>query len=124
MKHGEILMPNNTSTSPSQVLLQLINEAKQASQKERRSETRIPYFRPVSILMNGHRYSAFSREISEFAIGLLHITDLPLGEVEISVSTRSGHQCNLLARIAWCESCGEGWYISGGEIVGIGGAHA
>jgi hypothetical protein len=117
-------MSNNTSTSQSQTLLQLITEAKQAAKKERRSDTRIPFFRPVSIAMKGHRYTAFSREISESSIGLLHSMELPLGEVEISVSTRSGHRCNLLTRIGWCESCGEGWYISGGEFVDVGGTRA
>ncbi len=124
MKRGEIRMPNNTSTSRSQALLQLITEAKQAAKKERRSETRIPFFRPVSIAMKGHCYTAFSREISESAIGLLHSMELPLDDVEISVSMKSGQRCNLLTRIEWCESCGEGWYISGGEFVDVGSTRA
>jgi len=114
-------MSINASTSQNQILNQLITEAKQAATKERRSEERIPYFHAVSIAVNGRCYTAFSREISSSAIGLLHNMELPLGEAKVSISTRSGIQANLLIRMRWCESCGEGWYISGGEFVGIGG---
>lgn len=117
-------MSINTSTNQNPLLNQLITEAKQAATKERRLEERIPYFRPVSIAVNGHNYTAFSREISSSAIGLLHIMELPLDVVEVSISTESGHRGALPVRIRWCESCGEGWYISGGEFVDIGGARA
>ena len=109
-------MPINTAASQSQIVCQLMTEAKQAARNERRSAARIPFFCPVSIMLDGRCYAAFSREISATAIGLMHYMELPLGEVEISISTESGNSGSLLARIARCESRGNGWYISGSPI--------
>lgn len=51
---------------------QLILEAGNSAKRDRRSDVRFPFFRPVSItLIEGHRYSAFSREISASSIGLM-----------------------------------------------------
>ena len=124
LQHGEIPIRINTATSQSQIIGQLVTEATQAANKDRRSEPRIPFFRPVSIAVNGHCYTAFSREISCTSIGLLHSMDLPLNEIEISVPIETGQSATLLVRIERCESCGEGWYISGGKFVAIGGTGA
>jgi hypothetical protein len=69
----------------------------------------------VSVRVNGQSLSAFTREISVSSIGLLHNMELPLKEVEIIVA---GKQQVLRACIERCESCGEGWYLSGGTFVG------
>jgi hypothetical protein len=44
---------------------------------------------------------------------------LPVGDVEITIPTELGRTVKLQARIERCDSCGEGWYISGGEFIGI-----
>ena len=84
---------------------------------DRRVETRFPFFRPVSVQIDGHNFSAFTREIGASGMGLLHSMELPLKEVLISIARRPQQ---LRLRIERCESIGEGWYISGGKIVDSG----
>ncbi|HEX5446299.1 MAG TPA: PilZ domain-containing protein [Pirellulales bacterium] len=87
---------------------------------DRRAEVRYAFFRPVSIEQDdGHRYSAFTREISETGIGLIHNMDLNEGEVEIAIRSDCGYEIRVRTEMVWCQSCGEGWYISGGRFVGI-----
>src|SRR5262249_7353879 len=85
---------------------------------DRRSEVRYPFFRPLSIHMQGHRFSAFGREISASGIGMLHNFDLAPQEVELDINAAPGKTIRMRTRISWCRSCGEGWYISAGEFVG------
>ena len=97
-------------------LHELVLQAETDFHHDRRSEPRYPFFRPVWVRVDGKSFSAFTREISVSSIGLLHNMELPLQEVEISVA---GTQQTLRARLERCESCGEGWYLSGGTFVGI-----
>ncbi len=107
--------------SPGQAIYQLVLEARTGLKTEQRSELRYPFSRPVSIEMDGgQKYSAFSREISESGIGLIHNMDLNDREVEISIPSEGGYSIRVRTRIVWCEACGEGWYISGGRFIGIG----
>ena len=106
--------------SPGKAIYQLIVEAKAALKTDRRNEVRYAFFRPVTIeLDNGPNYSAFTREISETGMGLIHKMNLDEGEVEISIRSDSGYSIRVRTQIVWCESCGDGWYISGGQFVGI-----
>jgi len=102
--------------SSDQLLHELVLQAETDFNHDRRSEPRYPFFRHVWVRVDGHSFSAFTREISTSAIGLLHNMKLPLQEVEISVAEK---QQALRARIERCEACGEGWYLSGGTFVGI-----
>jgi len=81
---------------------------------DRRSDKRFPFFRPVSVLVADHCFSAFTREICAVGIGLLHSMELPLKEV---VKKIAGRPQQLRLQIERCESIGEGWYISGGTLV-------
>jgi PilZ domain len=111
---------NPATLSPGKAIYQLIVEAKAALKTDRRGEVRYAFFRPVSIEMDdGHKYSAFTREISETGIGLIHNMDLNDGEVEISIRSDCGYSIRVRTQIMWCQSCGEGWYISGGRFAGI-----
>jgi len=106
--------------SPGKAIYQLIVEAKAAQKTDRRVEVRYAFFRPVSIDMDGgRRYSAFTREISETGIGLIHNMDLADGEVEISIRSDLGYSIRVRTEMLWCQACGEGWYISGGRFLGI-----
>jgi hypothetical protein len=69
-----------------------------------------------------HSYSALTRDISASAVGLMHNMRLGLREVEIDFPNETGQGCKLRVRIDRCEPCGEGWYISGGDFVGIRGS--
>jgi hypothetical protein len=106
--------------SPGKAIYQLIVEAKAALKTDRRGEVRYAFFRPVLIEMDdGHKYSAFTREISETGIGLVHNMDLSEGEVEIGIRSDCGYSIRVRTEIVWCQSCGEGWFISGGRFAGI-----
>jgi hypothetical protein len=97
-------------------LHELVLRAETDFNRDQRSEPRYPFFHPVSVRVDGHSFSAFTREISVSSIGLLHNMELPLREVEIVVA---GKQQVLGVCLERCESCGEGWYLSGGTFVGI-----
>jgi hypothetical protein len=98
---------------------QILREARANEKKERRDTVRYAFFRPVAIHLGQNRLSGFSREISETGIGLLHNADLSPGEVEVVISTEQTYSVHIRTRILWCTRCGDGWYISGGEFVGI-----
>jgi PilZ domain len=108
-----IAMPTKTRDA----VRELLSTAAKEAWQDRRGEFRFAFFRPVSIQAGGQTYSAFSRDISLSAIGLLHSMELPVGEIEIVVPTESGRSAKLRAHIGRCDSCGQGWYISGGEFV-------
>jgi hypothetical protein len=100
-------------------IYELLGEARDGEAHARRAN-RHAFFRSVTIRVNGDRlYAAFSRDISELGIGLLHNFELPPGEVGIAISSARGYSVPLQARIVWCRTCGAGWYLSGGEFVGI-----
>lgn len=106
--------------SPGKAIYQLIVEAKVPHKTDRRGDVRYALFRPVSIERDdGNSYSAYTREISETGIGLIHSMDLPEGEVDISVRSECGYAVRVRTRIVWCEPCGDGWFISGGQFAGV-----
>jgi hypothetical protein len=98
----------------------LLVEARANEQREDRWGIRYPFFRTVSITTeDGEQHSAFSRDISASGIGLLHQVELPPCSVEISITSARGYAVQVRTRIVWCQSCGGGWYISGGQFVAI-----
>lgn len=106
-----------TSSTPHKLMCRLLLQAEADFKNDRRSEPRYPFFRSVSIRVDGQNFSAFTREISASAIGLLHDMELPKKEVGILVA---GQRQALRARIEHCEPCGAGWYISGCQVIGAG----
>jgi hypothetical protein len=104
-----------SAISNSQLLLEeLMRIAESDFQNERRTEARLPFFRGVSIVVDGYRFSGFLREISLSSVGLLHNMELPLKEVKITVS---GQREGFHVAIVRCQPCGEGWYLSGGKVI-------
>jgi hypothetical protein len=106
-----------TLTSSDRLMYRLVLQAETDFNDDRRSEKRFPFFRPVTVQVDGRSISAFSRDISASGIGLMHNMELPLNDVVIIVD---GHRQGLQARIVRCESLGQGWYISGCKIVATG----
>jgi hypothetical protein len=105
--------------SPGKAIYQLIVEAQNNEKRDRRVEVRFAFFRPVSVhTHDGHAFSAFSREISASGVGLIHNMPLERGEVQITISHEHGYSIRVRTEIMWCQSCGEGWYISGGRFAG------
>jgi hypothetical protein len=97
----------------------LIVEADNDDKKDLRAEVRFPFFRSLSIRVDGGSYSAFSRDISDSGIGLLHNFELKPGEVEISIPSKNGWTVRVRTQIIWSSMCGEGWYVSGGHFIGL-----
>ena len=112
-------IPANEQMAPQDPIRQLYIEAGNSAKRDRRSDVRISFFRPITIqLGDGQRFSAFSRDISSAAIGLMHDRRIPLEEIELCIPRQEGYAVKVRARISRCEACGAGWYISGGEFVG------
>ena len=109
-------MPTKTRTSTNSdgLMGELLILAEAEFKNDRRSEKRFPFFRPVSVQVDDHSFSAFTREICNSGMGLLHSMELPLEEVMITIAERPQQ---LRLQIEQCESIGEGWYISGGKLV-------
>jgi hypothetical protein len=113
--------------SPGKALFELVIEAEREHKQgqERRASPRFPFFRPVWLRANGgQRQRAFSREISTDGIGLMHNFPLEPGEVELSIVSRGGYMVSVVTRIEWCASCGDNWFISGGQFLRLGGVGA
>jgi hypothetical protein len=115
-----------TGTSPRvrDAVIRILTDARQAAGAgpERRSEHRVPFFRPVLIGLDGEKhphFSAFTRDLSARGIGLLHIMPLACGEVVVRVPSPSGAPIDLRAYIDRCDDCGEGWYMSGGQLLDV-----
>lgn len=101
---------------------EILREARASQKHEYRETVRYSFFRPVTICVGQKTYSAFSREVSECGIGLLHSAELQTGMVEVTIPTEQGYSVRIRTQLLWCQPCGEGWNISGGEfreIVGI-----
>jgi hypothetical protein len=109
--------PIKATTGSNKLMYRLLFEAETDFNNDRRSEKRFPFFRHVSINVDGHSYSAITREISASGFGLMHNMELPLKEVEILVA---GQRQTLRAEVERCEPCGEGWYISGCKVFSTG----
>ena len=107
------------SMSPDGLMRELLLLAETEFNNDRRSEKRYPFFRPVSVQVDGRSFSAFTREICAVGFGLLHSMELPLEEVAIKIA---GRPQQLRLKIERCESIGEGWYISGGKFLRLVGA--
>jgi hypothetical protein len=99
---------------------ELLAEANPAG-RERRTQPRATFFRPVIVVRNeeGQRreISCFSRDISAGGIGLLHNTPLELGPAEVRVPRKHGGYIELPCAIVWCHPCGDGWFVAGCAFV-------
>lgn len=87
--------------------------------QERREAERFPFFQPVQIAINGKPSGqrAFSREISQSGIGLVHEGPVQAGKVILTIDDGSVEPAKLNVELLWCRPCGDGWYISGGRFV-------
>ena len=105
-----------------QTVLRLLSAAREEESLERRGEPRSPFFRPVSVLLDGpqrRQHSAFAREISRSGIGLLHSMPLETADLTLAILGPIGEVCRFRAQIVWCRPCGEGWYLSGARFLEV-----
>ena len=97
----------------SRMISDFVNEAKESSEVERRSEIRFPFFHLALVYLDGHCHRAYSRNISESGIGLMHCLELPLRDVEIAIPTESDDVLTLFrAKVQRCEPWGRELYTS------------
>ena len=100
----------------------LLDEAK-ATAGEQRANQRVPFFMPVTVVAEDdgeeRSFSCFSRDISPSGIGLLHSMPLWPGKVLIKVFMETASDVCFQGEIAWCRSCGEGWYLSGTRLLAV-----
>ena len=111
-----MVLQSDVAKLPGKTVRDLIAAARNHHRNDARCEARYPLFRPVSLELNNRCYSAYTREITNTGVGLLHNFKLPLGDLEINFSNDL-ENISLPTRIVWCKSCGQGWYISGGEFI-------
>ena len=100
----------------------LLTEARADKMLDPRSANRHPFFRPVTVVVEdgGVRlFWAFTRDVSYDGIGLLHNMPLKPQEVTVIIYCLSGERTRLRCLIEWCRPCGEGWYLSGGKLIGL-----
>jgi hypothetical protein len=120
LRKGGTMTVHMQEPSAGMAIHELVQEAHQDDQHERRTTVRFPFFRQVTLkLPGGIRATAFSREISAEGIGMLHDVELPPGVVELTIPSKRGPAIRVRTRILWCHPCGHGWYTSGGQFVGI-----
>jgi hypothetical protein len=98
----------------------LLEEAQEGADKEDRSTARHPFFHTVTVILkDGTRCTAYSRDLSEIGIGLMHSAHLPLDDAEIRISTGMGYTVNAQIRIVWCRPSERGFHVSGCEFVSV-----
>ncbi len=105
-----------TNLSVSQVMSLLLPTV--LSETDRRLNHRFPFFKPLTIAIGSgeHKetFSAFSKDISESGIGLLHNRPLELQNVILTIPNKSNSSFDIPTKIVHCRPCGGGWYWSGG----------
>jgi len=100
------------------VVYDLLHEARDSYELETRSEMRYSFCRLVTVQIGTATYSALTREVSQSGMGLLHRGELPLAEADITVPTEHA-TLRVRLQVRWCKRVGEGWFISGGEFLGL-----
>ena len=103
----------NDGISASPNVSELVDEARSFAERERRLATRYPFFRTAVVSFDGGKYQAYTRDIGDPSIGLMHGVELPLRDVEVTVLIDDQKCLKLLARVERCEMTIQGWYVSG-----------
>jgi hypothetical protein len=85
-----------------------------------RAGVRHPFFTNVTLRSTqnpAEPVSAFSRELADSGIGLLHASPLRSGEVfEIDIRIEDLRVCKK-GRVGWCRPVAAGWFLSGCAFV-------
>lgn len=98
--------------------------------RERRSESRLPFHRPVRVTPLGEDLGAFdgavsdtitgyTRDISPGGVGFLHDHPLATRRVLLTFDLLDGELLSLVVELTWCRYLGDFWYSSGGRLVAV-----
>jgi hypothetical protein len=88
---------------------------------DRRGEQRYPFFRPViveSLESKEPLLKAFCTDISSTGMGLLSHSKLPAVKATFTLMGPQETAIDLVGRIVWTASYGDGWFKSGVEFCG------
>jgi hypothetical protein len=97
---------------------------------ERRTDTRLPFQRPVHVtplrddeqaldIDGSDIVTAYTRDITPTGIGLLHDQPLASGRVLLTFELLGGASLSLVAELTWCRYIGGFWYLSGGRLIEV-----
>ncbi len=102
------------------IIESLLIEA-QKDEEDRRGQNRQPFFSPATIVVeeDNSRLFAFTRDLSKDGIGLLHSMPLEIdANITIVIHRLNSGAAHVKAHVEWCRPCGDGWYLSGGRLLG------
>ena len=96
---------------------QLLKENQAALLRERRSNNRKPFVRPVKIIAgrdHSESHDGFSRDISAQGIGVIsRVQWQPQAIAIIEIHQLQGSDVAVRAEARWSEPFGDGWYSTG-----------
>ena len=110
------------ATSLPDVVDSLIREAQGDIPFDRRHQMRQPFLCAATVVVDigkPWRTFAFVRDISEHGIGLRHSVPLELVDVTMEINRENKEPIRLRAKMQWCDPCRDGWYVSGGLLLGV-----
>ncbi len=94
----------------------LVEKARSGLQADLRQGGRFPFFQPVTVASDQDgtvSFSAFSRDISAWGIGLLSNWPLRLRSVNLRIHFGEDEGVSVTGYVRWCQPCGHGWYVAG-----------
>ncbi len=116
-------MSDNFTADFQDVVQALLNEDQLFSLRERRTNDRQTFVRPIRIILRHdpkNILSGFTRDLCDTGIGLLHRFEaLPGASAYVTINRFWDAPIIVRCNVAWCSQCENGWYQSGWEIVSI-----
>lgn len=103
---------------------QMLMEIHRAKYRERRTELRESFVRPVSVYIGSDEpLTTFSKNVSRQGIAIVSRRQLEPGTIA-TLRIHSLERQNLCFRceVRWCDPYGDGWFVSGWKFVSIGSA--
>ncbi|QDU95030.1 PilZ domain-containing protein [Lignipirellula cremea] len=88
-------------------------------ESDRREEPRLAFLHDVEISWDGiEPFMGFTRDISMMGIGLLH-QQKPPELISLRIFLGEGQELRLGMRVRWCEELRNGWFATGGDLLGV-----
>ncbi len=99
----------------------LLREDLDYERAENRSAHREHLVRPVLVALKGHAdpIKGFSKNISNYGIGLITDSEIPLQTAAITIESLRGPANKVLAECRWCKPFGKNWFLSGWQFINV-----
>ena len=86
--------------------------------KDRRESGSLAYSKPAILRPSSGGWQAvFTREISDHGVTLVHLEAIEPQRAVLAVELESGSPAEVSIELLWCQPCGNGWHISGGDFL-------